>query len=112
MRDYAGLFGIRSSLLVMLAIVGFAVVVSSSIGQNVEWIPPENQLGLLQIVPPIYWFGLSLIVLSILLGIKNGNENLFFVQALLLFISIWGASSLFEPYPSIVDTYTHYQAVE
>jgi hypothetical protein len=112
LRETAGFLRIRSSFLALLALVGFAVVVSSSIGQDIEWISPENQFGLLQIVPPAYWLGLSLIVLSILLGIRNGNENLFFVQALLLFVSIWGASSFFEPYPSIPDTYIHYQTVE
>jgi len=112
LRDSFGPFRIRSSLLILLSLVGFAVVVSSSVGQDVEWISPANQLGLLQVVPAAYWFGLSLIVLSLLLGIKNENENLFFVQALLLFVSIWGASSMFEPYPSIPDTYLHFHTVE
>lgn len=112
LRDSLGLLRIRPSLLVLLSLAGFAVVVASSIGQDIEWLSPANQLGLLQVVPVTYWFGLSLIVLSLLLGIRNEKEGLFFVQVLLLFVSIWGASSLFEPYPSIPDTYLHYHTVK
>ncbi len=111
LRGSFGLFRIRSSLLALLSLAGFAVVLASSIGQDVEWLSPANQLGLLQVVPVTYWFGLSLMGLSLLLGMRNENENLFFVQALLLFVSIWGASSLFEPYPSVPDTYLHFNTV-
>jgi hypothetical protein len=111
LKDSAGFLRVRSSFLALLAAVGFSLIVFSSIGQSIEWIPPENQFGLLQIVPLTYWFGLSLIAFSILLGIRNNNEYLFLFQILLLFVSIWGAPSFYEPYPSIWDSYFHYQSV-
>lgn len=112
MESNTGLFGVRSSLIALLALVGFSVEVSSSIGTGIGWISPDSQFGLLQVIPYFYWIGFSLILVSIVLGVRNKNENLFFLQGMLLFISIWGAPSFFEPFPSVWDSYVHYSSAE
>jgi hypothetical protein len=112
LKDAAGFLRVRSSLLAILSLAGFAVVLSSSVGYDIEWVPPQTLFGLFGMVPPAYWFGIVLIMFSMLLGIKNRNEHLFLLQALLLFVSIWGAQSFFETYPSVWDAYGHYQSVD
>lgn len=107
-----GFLRVRSSLLAILALAGFAVVLSSSIGFDVGWISPKTPFGLFGVVPLGYWLGISIILFSMVLGIRNHNEHLFFLQALLMFISIWGAPSLFETYPSVWDSYYHFQTVD
>ncbi len=112
LKDTIGFLRVRSSVLAILALAGFAVVLSSSIGFDVGWISPKTPFGLFGIVPLGYWLGISIILFSMVLGIRNHNEHLFFLQALLMFVSIWGAPSLFETYPSIWDSYTHFQTVD
>jgi hypothetical protein len=112
LKDAAGFLRVRSSLLAILSLAGFAVVLSSSVGNDIEWVPPQTLFGLFGMVPPAYWFGIAMIMLSMLMGIKNKSEHLFLLQALLLFVSIWGAPALFERFPSVWDSYGHYQNVE
>ena len=112
LKDAMGFLRVRSSVLAILALAGFAVMLSSSVGFDVGWISPKTPFGLFGIVPLEYWLGISIILFSMVLGIRNHNEHLFFLQALLMFISIWGAPSFFETYPSIWDSYTHFQTVD
>ncbi|MGD0057098.1 MAG: hypothetical protein ABSB83_04485 [Methanomassiliicoccales archaeon] len=112
MKDTAGFLRVRSSLLALLSLAGFGVVLSSSVGYDIEWVPPQTVFGLFGLVPLSFWLGIALIMLSMLLGIRSKNEHLFFLQALLLFVSIWGAPSFFERFPSVWDSYGHYQSVE
>ena len=51
---------------------------------------------------------MAILVGSLVIGIRNGKESVFFVQALLLFLALWGAPSFFERYPDIWDSYMHY----
>jgi hypothetical protein len=112
MRDFSGIFKIRSSLLLLLALLGFAFVLISSMRFGIEWIPTSLQFGLLQMLPITYWLGVGLIASSIVLGVRNGNDGLFLCQALLLFVSVWGAPALFERFPSAWDTYLHFQSAQ
>jgi len=102
---------IRPSMLLALSIAGFALVFASSLASNIEWIPVQNQLGLLQMLPLGFWAGVSIIAASIGLGWRNDNEVVFFSQVALLYISVWGAPALFELNPSAWDPYMHYGSV-
>ena len=99
---------IRPSLLYVLSLVGFAIVVASSFGHEVQVIPPEQPFGLLGMLPPAYWAGMGIMVLSLAMGFKRGTEGLFFFQSALIFLALWGAPSLFERFPSTWDSTMHY----
>lgn len=91
-----------------LSLIGFAVVVASSLGHQVQEIPTSAPFGLLGMLPIGYWAGLAIMLMSLALGLRDGNETLFFTQTALLFLSLWGAPSFFESYPSTWDSYMHY----
>ena len=112
MKERAGWPSIRTSLLLLLTAAGFLDIIASSINANIEWVPTNLQFGVFQLLPAGYWLGLGLIGLSMILGYRNGNEHLFVVQALLLFLAIWGVPSFFERLPSDWDVYHHYFQVE
>ncbi|GEM_PF-1075045 len=100
--------GIRPSILYALSLVGFAIVVASSIGHEVQVIPVDTPFGLLGMLPPAYWIGMLIMLLSLALGFKRGAEGLFFFQSALVFLALWGAPTMFERFPSTWDTTMHY----
>lgn len=103
---------IRSSLLYAMAASGFLVILGSSLGFGLESISVGRQFGLFEVLPFGYWLGLGIMVSSVLLGLRNGDERLFLVQVLLIFVSLWGAAALFEKNPSVWDTYIHYLSAD
>jgi hypothetical protein len=100
--------GIRPTFLFALTLVGMAIVVASSLGQNIQWIGTGRSFGLLQVLPMAYWVGIGIMMLSMALAYRSESEGLFFSQALLMFVAIWGAPALFEKFPSVWDSYRHY----
>ncbi len=99
---------IRGSLLVLFSVSGFALAVASSLGNQIEWLPPSVLFGLYGAVPLTYWLGIGVMVLSLLLGFRNGDNRVFAAQLLLVYIALWGAPALFERYPSVWDSYMHF----
>ena len=51
LKDTMGFLRVRSSVLAILALAGFAVVLSSSIGFDVGWISPKTPSDLIQPTP-------------------------------------------------------------
>jgi hypothetical protein len=98
---------VRPRLLLLLSAVGFLLVVASSLQYSIEWVPVV-EFGLFRLLPIGYWIGVGLLGAAMVLGIKCGDERVFFVQIFLLYLSIWGAPSLFGRYPDIWDSYLHY----
>ncbi len=103
---------VRPVFLLLLSVAGFLVVLSSSIGSHIESIPTSNQFGLLQMLPPMYWVGIGTMAIALALGMRAPNHIVFFAQAMLLYIAIWSATSLFESYASVWDAYNHYQSAQ
>ncbi|NLK25666.1 MAG: hypothetical protein GX307_03700 [Euryarchaeota archaeon] len=99
---------IRPSLLCFLSLIGFAIVIISSLGTDIQTISPGTPFGLLGVLPPGYWAGMGIMLLSLGLGFRHGSERLFFVQSALVFLALWGAPSLFEGFPSTWDSTMHY----
>lgn len=99
---------IRPSLLYMLSLVGFAMVVASSIGHEVQVIPVDAPFGLFGMLPPAYWAGMAIMLLSLALGFRHGTESLFFFQSAVIFLALWGAPTFFERFPSTWDSTMHY----
>lgn len=98
---------VRWPLLALLSLSGFIIVVASSIGQSIEFVPPV-EFGLFAVLPITYYVGIGLMALSMTLGLNSKNEACFFMQALLLYLGIWGARFLFTANPTIWDSYMHY----
>ena len=99
---------IRPSLLYILSLVGFAIAVASSFGHQVQIIPTDAPFGLLGMLPPAYWAGMGIMVLSLALGFRHATAGVFFFQSATIFLALWGAPSLFEPFPSTWDSTMHY----
>jgi hypothetical protein len=99
---------IRGSLLLLFSISGFTLVIVSSFGNQIEWLPPNVLFGLFGLIPITYWLGIGVMALSLLLGLGNKNIEIFAVQFLLIYISLWSTPALFEMYPSAWDSYMHY----
>jgi hypothetical protein len=98
---------VRWPLLALLSLSGFLIVVASSIGQSIDYVPPV-EFGLFAVLPATYYVGIGLMALSMMLGFNSKSEACFFMQALLLFLAIWGARFLFTANPTIWDSYMHY----
>ncbi len=99
---------VRPAFLLLLSLAGFLIVVSSSIGSRIESVPVSNQFGLLQMLPPLYWLGIGTMAFALFLGMKAPSHPVFFVQAMFLYLAIWGAPAFFETYASGWDVYLHY----
>ena len=98
----------RGTLLVLLSISGFALVIASPFGNQIEWLSPSVLFGLYGTLPLTYWLGIGVMTLSLLLGLRNGDIKVFAAQFLLIYIALWSAPALFERYPSVWDSYMHY----
>lgn len=109
-----GVFGrrseqaIRPSLLYVLSLVGFAIVIVTSLGSAIQVLPTSTPFGLLGALPAGYWAGMVIMLLSLALGFRQESETLFFVQSALVFLALWGAPALFERFPSTWDSTMHY----
>ena len=103
----AALPTVRWPLLALLSLSGFIIVLASSINHEIEFVPVV-EFGLFSVLPSTYYVGIGLMGLSLVLGLNSKNEACFFMQALLLYLGIWGARFLFTANPSIWDSYMHY----
>jgi hypothetical protein len=103
---------VRPLFLFLMSLAGFLVVLSSSIGSHIQSVPISNQFGLLQMLPTLYWLGIGTMALALFLGMKAPNHIVFFAQATLLYLAVWGAPAFFETYASGWDVYMHYYSSE
>jgi hypothetical protein len=101
---------VRPSFLYSLSFIGMAICVASSLGYQLQSVPLGTPFGLFGLLPVAFWIGIALMVASMLLGMRSGSETLFFVQSALLFLAIWGVPAFFEKYPTIWDSYMHYNS--
>jgi hypothetical protein len=101
---------IRPSYLYVLTLIGLAICIASSLGQEWQHVPLGTPFGLLGLVPVAFWIGIGLMVLSMAIGARSGSERLFFFQALVLFVALWSIPALFEKYPTVWDSYMHYNS--
>ncbi|MFQ5918530.1 MAG: hypothetical protein ACE5I4_00625 [Thermoplasmata archaeon] len=97
-----------AGLLVLgFAIVGLVTVVLSGLATMITKLPLTAEFGLLQLLPPTYWVGLSMIGLSVYLALRSGRVGLFVISGVLFFAVFVGTPALFEPNPPVWDGYFH-----
>jgi len=98
---------VRPSLIVGLSLVGLAVAVASGLSAPVTEVQTGAQFGLLQLLPPTYWFGVILMGSAVGLALLGRFQKTFVLAGVLLFAVFAGTPILFEPNPPIWDSYGH-----
>lgn len=97
----------RRKLSLLFFFLGLTISIASCAGYSINYIPTTYQLGLIQILPPLFWVGFALCLFSLLEGVHRDTERLFFVKALLLSILIWNITTLVLQYPYAPGSYMH-----
>lgn len=101
---------VRPSFLYALSFLGMAICLLSSLGYQIESVPLGTPFGYFGLLPFSYWVGILFMTLSLAIGLRSGSETVFFVQAVLLFVALWGAPAMFSTYPTVWDSYVHYDS--
>jgi hypothetical protein len=101
---------VRPSFLYILSFLGLGICIASSLGYQLQAVPIGTPFGLMGLLPAAFWVGVAFMVISLFLGMRAGSESLFFIQSLLLFLVIWGIPAMFEKYPTVWDSYMHYNS--
>ena len=94
-------------MVLALAFTGMLIVVLSGANGRLREIPLDAQFGLLQLLPPAFWFGLSLMGLAMGLAVWMRSDILIAITGVLFFATFAGTRMLFEPNPAIWDGYLH-----
>jgi hypothetical protein len=97
----------RGKLSLTLFFVGLALAIVSCAEYSINYIPATYQFGLIQALPPLFWFGFAVSLLSLLEGISRDKEGVFFVKAFLLSMLIWNIPTLVLAHPYFQDSYMH-----
>ncbi|MDW5563176.1 MAG: hypothetical protein SA339_08110 [Methanomassiliicoccus sp.] len=101
---------VRPSFLYALSILGMAICLLSSLGYSIETVPLGTPFGYFGLLPFSYWVGIIFMTISLGIGLRSNSETVFFVQAMLLFVALWGAPAMFSKYPTVWDSYVHYNS--
>ena len=97
----------RRKLSLTIFFSGLAVAIASCAGYSINYIPGTYEFGLIQLLPPLFWFGFAACLLSLLEGINRDKEGVFFVKSLLLSMLIWNMPTLLLAHPYFQDSYMH-----
>ncbi|MFQ5924444.1 MAG: hypothetical protein ACE5IE_00410 [Dehalococcoidia bacterium] len=97
----------RDKLTLALFFIGLAISMASSAGYSINYIPSTYQFGLLQMLPPLFWFGFALCLVSLVGGIRRDGEKTFIIKFIMLYLLIWSIPTLFLQNPYFWDSYNH-----
>ncbi len=97
----------RKGFTLLFVTVGLLIIASTSVSTRITEIPVGAQFGVLELLPPSYWVGLSLMALSVILAVRCKSESLIVVTGALFFAVFAGTPVLFESNPPIWDAYQH-----
>ncbi|MBI0583541.1 MAG: hypothetical protein ISF22_04860 [Methanomassiliicoccus sp.] len=101
---------VRPSFLYLLTFLGMAICLLSSLGYNIQEVPLGTPFGMFGLLPFSYWVGIIFMVMSLAIGLRSESETLFYVQALILFMMLWSVPAMFQQYPTVWDSYVHYDS--
>ncbi len=97
----------RRKLSLVSFFLGLAICVASCGSYSISYIPATYEFGLIQVLPPLFWFGFAVCLISLLEGINRDKESVFFTKSLLLAMLIWNIPTLLLSHPYAPDTYIH-----
>jgi len=96
----------KSKICLLVFTIGALFLIASS-GSEIESVPLTYDFGLMQMLPPLFWLGFSLCLISIVVGIKNDSRTIFYIKSLLLFVFIASIPILFLKNPFWPGSYEH-----
>ena len=102
----------KPGLTLGFSLAGILVIVYAARTDPVWTIPLSAQFGLLQILPPAYWIGLGLMSVGVGLAASSRSDALFVTTGALLLGVFAVTTTLFEPNPSVRDSYLHFANAE
>ena len=102
----------KTGLVAGFAVAGILVVLYAARTRPVLGIPLDAQLGLLQLLPPVYWAGIALVGLSLGLSARGESDALFVLAGAVFVAVLAGTPILFEPNPPVWDAYIHFAGAE
>lgn len=97
----------RQKLSLIFFFSGLALAITSCAGYSINYIPATYEFGLIQILPPLFWVGFAICLLSLLEGINRDSERVFFIKSLLLSMLIWNIPMLLLKNIYYWDSYSH-----
>ncbi len=93
-------------------LAGILLVLYAAWTRPVLEVPLTAQFGLLQELPVVYWLGVGLIGLSLILAARTDSDLIFAIAGAALIAILAGTPALFEPNPSVWDSYIHFASAE
>jgi len=97
----------RRKLSLIFFFLGLAICIASCSSYSISYIPVTYEFGLIQVLPPWFWFGFAVCLLSFLEGINRDKESVFFIKSLLLAMLIWNIPTLLLSHPYAPGSYMH-----
>lgn len=98
---------VRGKLSLIFFFSGLALAIASCAGYSIGFVSATYQFGLIQALPPWFWIGFALCLLSLVEGINRDSERVFFIKSLLLAMLIWNISTLLLAHPYAPGSYMH-----
>ncbi len=96
----------NSKISLIVFIIGALFIIVSS-GASIESVPLTYEFGLMQMLPPLFWLGFILCLISIMMGIKSDSRMVFYMKSLLLYLFINSIPILFLKNPFCPGSYSH-----
>lgn len=94
------------------ALAGVLLILYAAQVSPVFDVPTTAQFGLLQVLPGLYWAGIGLLALSVALAARSEKDLLFVIVGAVLIGMFAATPALFEPNPSVWDSYIHYASAQ
>jgi hypothetical protein len=89
-------------------LAGTFVILEEAWVHPVFLVPASAEFGLFQFLPPLYWFGLGLVAVSIALAARTESDLLFAITGAAFLGLLAATPTLFETNAPVFDTYYHW----
>ena len=73
----------RRKLSLLFFFLGLAISIASCVGYSINYIPTTYQFGLIQMLPPLFWVGFALCLISLLEAINRDTEGILALNEIL-----------------------------
>jgi hypothetical protein len=95
------------SLWVVVGAVGFAIGAFSLSRLAINSVSLNLELGLIQVLPPVFWVGFAMCLTAAVRAMNRGSEGAFLATSCLLFVLIWSIPVFALENPYYGDAYIH-----
>ncbi len=98
----------KVALTLGFVLAGLLVITYAAWTDPILQIPLTAQFGLLQLLPPEYWFGMALLGVAVVLAARSDSDVLFVLVGATLLGVFAVTPGLFELNPPVSDAYFHF----